>query len=187
MVLFHMTSIGTTDINSLPSSNGDYKSLDVQNVVIDSGSTPSVDINNVVSDIQKASSSGLLKLPTRDIPTTQNHITMDASTEPNHIPPADKEDYINQYSMNDLHMNVENKISNKDTCDYIIDEFGFSIMITIMYFLFQSDRTKGYIYRIIPFLHGNDTNPTTHGYMVISVIFGLSIYMITYLLNHFKS
>lgn len=187
MVLFHMTSIGTTDIQSLPSSSSDYNPSDLQNKMVDPiNHQPTTEINNVVSDIQMASQNGLLVLPSRDIPTTQNHITMDVETEPNHIPVPPNTDYIHQQSLQDVQVQMAKKMDTKDTCDYIIDEFGFSIVISILYFLFQSEYTKGYIYKAIPFLHGTDSNPTTHGYMVISIMFGLSVYVVNYILNKFK-
>jgi hypothetical protein len=187
MVLFHMTSIGTTDIQSLPSSNSDYNPSDIQNKMVDPNAHQAGDMNSVVCDIQNAAQSGLLGLPSRDIPTTQNHITMDIETEPNHIPTPIKNDYIHQEVLRDTHLQMNKKVDSQDTCDYIIDEFGFSILISIIYFLFQSEYTKGYIYKLIPFLHGKDSNPTAHGYMAISVMFGVSVYIVNYILNKFKS
>lgn len=177
-----MSSIGTTDIGTLPISGGqDILQNNPANV---SSERSNVDINTVVSDIQRASQTGLLSLPNRDIPATKSHITMDKTTVPNYIPETSNTNYITDEQT--LHDIQQNSMKSNDTCDYIIDEFGLPIVIAIIYFIFQSTKTKNYIYKIFPQLHGTDSTPTTHGYMAISVIFGLSVYAVNRILYKFK-
>ena len=177
-----MQAIGTTDIRTLPSAGGqDILQNTIGNV---SNEKTNVDINTVVSDIQRASHTGLLSLPNKDIPTTKSHITMDKETVTNYIPETPNTDYIRDNQT--LHDIQQNNMKNNDTCDYIIDEFGLPIVISIIYFIFQSTKTKNYMYKVIPQLHGSDSIPSTHGYMVISVLFGLSIYAVNRLLYRFK-
>ena len=87
-----MQAIGTTDIGNLPSGSGQDILQNMPNV---SGDKTNGDINTVVSDIQRASQSGLLSLPNKDIPSTKSHITMDKETVTNYIPETTNNDYIN--------------------------------------------------------------------------------------------
>jgi len=182
-----MSSIGTTDINSLPNPGGQdlLRNAPQSNQIYEYD--PNKEINNVVSDVQQASRSGLLELPTKDIPITTNHVVKDKEIVPNYIPDASTEDYIKQHqSLYDIQTNVNVNAKNQDSIDYIIDEFGLPIVISIVYFIFQSTKTKNYIYKIIPSFHGSDSTPTTRGYMVISAFFGLSVYILNKTLYKFK-
>ena len=61
-----------------------------------SASIGTTDINSFINGIQKASASGVLSLPTRDIPQYQNHITQDNQTQANYVPKG-PDDYIKEH------------------------------------------------------------------------------------------
>ena len=57
---------------------------------LNTGPPPPLDqntINHIVSGIQQASSSGATQLPSRDMPTSTNHIAQDVQVQANYIHP----------------------------------------------------------------------------------------------------
>ena len=60
-------------------------------------------INQIVSGLQQATISGSTQLPSRDIPTNTNNVSIDPEVVPNYVPPApqNQQDYIKDYEQND--------------------------------------------------------------------------------------
>ena len=99
-------SISTTSLDSLPMGDSNENitiKTEEKNVVIDNkmqelqqqrdaeinqkpSRTPSMDVNEFVSGLQKATSSGMTQLPSRDIPIDQNAVLKDEQVKPNFVP-----------------------------------------------------------------------------------------------------
>ena len=100
-----MSSPGTTDLADLPALpiDGDPVQLHTmeKNVVVENPAAKlheererdTKDMNALVTSIQSASATGALKLPQRDVPQNQNHLTNDSQVRANYVPPAGA-DYI---------------------------------------------------------------------------------------------
>ena len=140
-------------------------------------SDPSVQQNKIVTDIQSASQQGLLALSPRDIPTTTTQITQDEKVDVSFIPKTDIGDYINEQMTAEEIINRNAKktdIENKS--DAIFTEISLPILVAVLYFTFQLPVVRKNIARIFPIICKNDGNFKLSGYLMISIIFGASVY-----------
>ena len=86
-----------------------------EGAVVDQGS-----INQLVQGLQQAYMTGATQLPSRDIPTTTEHISQDQEIQPNFIPPVEKEmeDYLeNQEDEDDIINQYNDKVSKASAMD----------------------------------------------------------------------
>lgn len=155
-------SIGTTNIDELPSNN-------VKNEIIENNSH---DYNTLVKEIQHASSNGSLQLPSKDIPMSQEHIVKDVNTQPNYIEPPKEKDYIQEE-------NVSAVVPEKNletTTDFLLEEFQTPILITICFVLFQTPLINDKFVQLLPSMFKNDLNLKTSGIILQGLLFGLFYY-----------
>lgn len=203
--IFNM-NIGTTSLDSLPMSpqSGDNIRLDtyeqnqnqnqnqrntkIQNPAQDLHHTRDADLsvmqnnlNQFVTGLQQASASGATMLPSRDIPTNQEHISHDVNIKPNYIPQeAGHDDYIQQHQTNeDIIRAQANKQQKQEFTDYIYEEVQVPVLIGVLYFLFQLPIIRRQIFKFLPTLFNKDGNPNLSGYIFNSVLFGLFYYVFT--------
>ena len=148
-------------------------------------SDPAVDIGKVVNGIQTASQGGLLTLPARDVPMTTTHLVQDAGATANHIPGADKGDYISdQMSADEIVRMNARKAKAESTGDMLFSEFSLPILIAALYFAFQLPVVRRSVVKALPILCADDGNFKITGYLAMSILFGGSVYAANKLTNH---
>lgn len=135
-------------------------------------------IHQIVQGLQQAGGSTLI--PSREIPTNNNHITQDESIKPNFIPKAENTNYIEEESsMESLIQQSKNKKVEQDRLDILYDELQTPIMVMILFFFFQLPFFQKSLTNYAPSLFQRDGNPKFSGYFVKTLMFGFSFYAIT--------
>lgn len=141
-------------------------------------------INSLVSGLQQASASGLTGLSSRDIPMNTNNIIQDTQSAPNYIPTSQNNNYIDNNTTSDDIINNNRRQQNKQqTIDVIYDEMQMPILLAFLYFIFQLPICKVYLLKILPSAFNKDGNNNLKGYIINSVLFALSYYIIKNGLN----
>lgn len=169
----------TTNIQELPmDSNNISKEIGpIQNNVINQEvSLDENTISQIVSGLQKASSNGATKLPSRDIATTSDQITTDEEIKPNFVPlPAQSNmDYIPSDEIN-----YSPPKQADETVESVFQYLQIPIIIGLLYFLFQQPYLKLLLTKYLPFLCSPDGNYNFNGLIFTSVLFSICfiIYM----------
>lgn len=185
----------STSIDLLPNENSDSNvKLEIkEKQTTDKASNPAPSftelskesINQIVNGIQEASKSRLTELPSRDIPMNTQQVALDPQIQANYIPTESKNDYIkNDETYGDVIKNVEYKNSEINNLDNLYGELQTPILIMIIYFLFQLPYTKEMFIKYAPSLFKNDGNQNFSGYVVTTLLFGLSYYLIVKFSNY---
>jgi len=144
-------------------------------------------INEFVNGIQSANAAGLLDLPSRDIPQSQDHIQTDESIQANYIAPSIGNDYILEHQTNEeiVRKNAEN-VRNQNNNDDIFNEIQNPLIIGILYFLFQLPIVKKNAFKYLPKLFHSDGNYNFLGHLVTSLLFAGSFFGINKGLVYFS-
>jgi hypothetical protein len=140
-------------------------------------------MNEMITGIQQASASGATSLPSRDIPTNTVHFS-DEQVKPNYVPQQEQQDYIE--TTDTEHEILARRMKNqnsRDSLEILYDEFQIPIIIALLYFIFQLPVVRSKILSLLPSLFNNDGNPNLTGYIVNSMFFGVSYYIISRVLN----
>ena len=167
--------------NNLQFSNEQLSNEQLSN---DQLNNNALDINRFVNDIQKASSSGVLNLPSRDIPQNPNNITSDERVKENYIPNTNNNDYITEYQTSEQILNSNNNNDqNKKNIDNIYNQLSVPLIISLLYFLFQLPIVKNNLYKLFPMFYTVSGNLNILGYIFNSLLFGLVYFLINYLLH----
>ena len=66
-----------------------------------------------------------------------------------------------------------------DSLEILYDEFQIPIIIGILYFIFQLPVVKSKFLTMLPSLYNLDGNPNLTGYVLNSLFFGVSYYVIS--------
>jgi hypothetical protein len=138
-------------------------------------------INHIVSGIQQASSSGATQLPSRDMPTSTNHIAQDVQVQANYVPPPPPHhsDYIQQYEENnDIVDEYYEKQKRNASLDSMYDEVQTPLLLAVLFFLFQLPFFKKYLFAYMPMLFLNDGNYNIYGFVFMSVLFAFVYYLL---------
>ena len=176
---------GATDIDALPLF---HRSTEVDNgQTAQSNNTQQMtqqQMNQFVSGIQKASASGSIALPSRDIPQSQSHITHDQQIKPNYIEPVDVRQNTTDYISNDVSTEEVIKYQDRkeDTINKLNDLYEnlhTPVLLAILFFLFQLPVVRNKIFTFAPSLFNRDGNPNITGYIINSVLFALLYYVIS--------
>ena len=80
------------------------------------------------------------RLPSRDIPTNQNHYTHDEEVQANYIPPPPKvKDYIKEYDETESKRVRDHEITKyrQDWMEDIARSYQIPVLLAILYFIFQ--------------------------------------------------
>ena len=149
-------------------------------------SQSSPNYNELISQIQQASAYGSTGLPSRDIPMEPLKVANDVQIQPNYIPPPQvHEDYIkNSISPQNLIETNIKQTKNDANIDKIFGEFQLPLIIALLFFLFQLPIVKQYNKKMLPFLFKTDGNPNLYGYLVNSVLFASSVYILLKLIAY---
>jgi hypothetical protein len=146
-------------------------------------------INNIVSGIQQASIAGVTQLPSRDIPTTTNHIAQDPQIQPNYVPPPPPQhsDYISSYEDNDdIVNNYNDKHKQSTSLDNMYDELQTPLLLAVLFFLFQLPFFKKYLFAYLPMMFLNDGNYNIYGFVFMSTFFAFIYYLLNKCMNNLK-
>jgi hypothetical protein len=143
-----------------------------------------MNVNQFVNDIQTASKSGVLSLPSRDIPINQTNITNDQNIQEKYIPQTDNNDYISEYQTNeDIIKKNEYNNNSDNTLDNLYNEASIPLLVGLLYFLFQLPVIRNYIYKIFPMCYTVSGNFNMMGYVLNSLIFSILYYLLKKLIN----
>ena len=144
-------------------------------------------INQIVNGLQQASLTGVTQLQSRDIPmNTINHST-DSETQVNYIPLSQNVDYIKNYEQtNDIINEYNDNMKKHQSLDEIYDEIQTPFLLSVLYFLFQLPFIRKLLYSYLPVLFSNDGNLNINGFMFISVLFGLTYYLLSKITQQFS-
>lgn len=141
-------------------------------------------MKRVETDVEAVKQTGQLKLPERDIPRENTHITQDAAVKPNFVPEA-PDDYIKKYQTNEVVQEVRAKKEKREKqYDFLYDELQGPIIISLLYFLFQLPVVNKTLIKNIPKLFKNDGNLNTQGYLFSSILFGSCYFLFTKAVDH---
>jgi len=143
-------------------------------------------MNEMVSGIQQAVASGATGLPSRDIPMNTVHFS-DEQIKPNFVPQNEQQDYIQNTDTEQEIMARRMKNQNsRDSLEILYDEFQIPIIIGLLYFIFQLPIVRSKVLAMLPSLFNKDGNPNLTGYIVNSLFFGISYYVISRVLTHLQ-
>ncbi len=168
-----MSDITTTSLNDLPSdpSVGGNVKINIQEQP-NSGAIAldQTTISQIVNDLQQATLSGATRLPSSHIPMNQTHITTDNTVRPNYVPEYQHNKYINDVENYDY-----NIPESKTLFDKFYDNFHFSLLLAILFFIFQMPSFKNFAFQNAQFLFSADGNYNFNGLVAMSLMFA-SIY-----------
>lgn len=141
-------------------------------------------INQIVSGLQAASVAGITQLPSRDIPRSVEQLTQDPHVQPNYISPAIQKDYIKESETAEEMINSYARREEKDRqSEQLYDELQTPALLSILYFLFQLPILRKFLFQYIPALFSSDGNININGLGFMSVLFGLSYYLINMVIS----
>ena len=139
-------------------------------------------MKQVESDVE--ATKGQLRLPERDIPRENTHLTQDNQTKPNYIPEG-PDDYIKKYQTNEVVKEVnKKKEESAKNMDFLYEELQTPLIISLLFFLFQLPVVHKTLIKNIPKLFKNDGNLNTQGYLFNSLLFGSSYYLLIKGINY---
>lgn len=135
-------------------------------------------MNSMVTEIQSAAKQGLTRLA-EDIPQQVHQVTQDPQVVANAIPETSSTpiDYIqNHATQEEIDTQLERKKNKQTTVEYALDELKIPLGIAILYFVFQTKTVKKFFLTKAPSLFNDTGTYSTNGYLMMSSLFGISIY-----------
>jgi hypothetical protein len=191
-----MSTPGTTDLADLPALPLDGEPVQLhtrdKNVVVENQAAQlqemreqdTKDMNSFVTGIQEASAAGALRLPQRDVPQNQEHLTQDQQIRANYVP-AYTHDYIGEGpTSEDIISQHATKQKTHANVDNVLDMLQVPIILSILYFAFQMPVMRKFVFEKLPFLFAKDGNPTTIGSAIVSVAFAGAYMGLTHTLEY---
>ncbi len=176
-------SAGTTSIESLPNEIGKNNiSMAIKETPKPTGPPPQTlskdSINQIVSGLQDAAASGATVLPSRDLPTNQQHIAQDEQQKPNYVPDAEGNlDYIeNSEDFEDMLKRGHDDVHEQDRLDMLYDELQTPLLVMILFFAFNLPYVNKALIKNMPAFFQRDGNPNLSGYLFKTFAFGVSFY-----------
>ena len=149
----------------------DNPSKELKNVRDNGNGIGTNEMNSLITGIQKASASGVLSLPARDIPQYQNHITQDNQTQANYVPKG-PDDYIKEHQTpEDIIQKNLKREESENSLDEYYNEIHIPLMIGVLYFIFHLPVVRKNIFKYIPALFNADGNLNGTGYIANSLMF----------------
>lgn len=177
-------NINITKNEIISENNNSIQNPNINNHIVDSNIKQ---YNEMIGQLQKATTNGKLELPSRDIPININSITQDENCKPDFIPKELNNNYINNIETTNNLIDKHNKIARDyDKLDILYGEMQIPIIIILLYFIFTMPFFNLTLIRYFPKIFRRDGNPSLYGNIIISVIFGLTFYSITKVLNYIE-
>ncbi len=136
-------------------------------------------IHQIVQGLQQAQ--GGTSLPSRDISMDQQHIVQDQQVKPNFVPQTENANYIEEESTTMENMLKENKERKQqvDRLDSLYEELQTPLLTSVLFFVFQLPYFQKNLVKYAPSLFNRSGQYNFSGYMVQTLIFGLSVYGVT--------
>ena len=171
-------SITTTSIDDLPTNGGQENATVMANKITDIASDKHLVENELIAGIQKAASSGMTTLPSRDIPMDQNVIHADEQIKANYVPSSLEGDYITKHQTSEeiIRQNAK-KQHDKDKWDDIYNEMSMPAMIAVLYFMYQLPVVRKLFITTLPMCYGKSGDINLAGRLVNCAMFGGIIYL----------
>lgn len=171
-------SINTTSIDDLPTSGGQENTTAMSNKITDKADAKRLAENELITGIQKAASSGMTALPSRDIPMDQNAIHADEQIKANYVPSSLEGDYITKHQTSEeiIRQNAK-KQHDKDKWDDIYNEMSLPAMIAVLYFMYQLPVVRKLFITTLPICYGKSGDINLAGRLVNCAMFGGIIYL----------
>jgi len=133
-------------------------------------------IHQIVQGLQQAQ--GGTSLPSRDIPINNQKIVQDEQVKPNFVPQSENNNYIEEESTTMEKMLKENyeKKQQVDRLDNLYEEIQTPLLTSVLFFIFQLPYFQKNIIKYAPSLFTRDGNYNISGYMLKTLMFGVSVY-----------
>lgn len=141
--------------------------------------SPTVNIENELnSNINQLQNTGATQLPSRDIPRDTHDVVTDPNIKLDYLPKTNS-DYIGDYDSEDAVLKKNNAVEkNNSFIDKIFNEFQITLVIVILFFIFQLPFINSAIMKFIPKLFNESGNLNTFGMLSKSILFGGAYYVI---------
>ena len=175
-------SISTTCIDDLPTRGGE------ENITLTASNKPQIKMpeqtaakrlaeNELITGIQKAASSGMTALPSRDIPMDQSVLHEDNQVKANYVPASLDGDYITKHQTSEeiIRQNAQ-KQHDKDRWDDIYSELSIPILISALYFMYELPAVRELFVNTLPMCYGKSGDINLTGRLANCVVFGIIIY-----------
>ena len=136
-------------------------------------------MNKVMQGLQQAHMQGMTGLASRDIPMHTTQFTQDQQIKPNYVPAPSNRDYIKEEDTYETIIEKKKqKMEQEDRLDLLYNELQMPILIMSLFFLFQMPFTQKKFFHIFPSMFYKDGNMSMGGYVLKTILFGLSFYFI---------
>lgn len=127
-------------------------------------------------------------LPSRDIPQDLSIYSVDEAIQPNYIPRPTRTNYIREDSQEEEEDKLRLQKKKEKRARFVDDifvEIQKPVIIALLFLLFQLPFMNAFLYKYLFFLKlaGEDGNMNMWGFVFKSVVFGVLIYGLEYLMN----
>jgi hypothetical protein len=142
------------------------------------------EMNTLVSNLQQAGASGGTALPSRDIPTNTSHLAIDNNIQQNNISTNQTVDYLKHTPNIDTIINQSITQKNKlDNYHILLEELQLPLLAALLFLLYHIPISKQFLKQNLPFIYNNEHNITLKGNITLSILFGMTYYIGTKLLD----
>ena len=171
----------TTSLDALPAGNHGSNVDAVQLTVTPAiqSSTPSdkpTYENEFITTLQKAVSSGMTSLPSRDIPMHTNELHEDERVKANYMPKPPGDYIQHQDTMDTIIQEHANKQKQSDAWEDIYNGLTLPFTIALAYFIYQLPVVRLFLFTQLHFGYGKCGDIKLFGRMVDCILFGMIIY-----------
>ena len=144
-------------------------------------------MNELVSGIQQASANGATTLPSRDIPMNESQITQDPNIKANYVEEHPNNDYIEEsQNVEDYILHNSKQTTRNDSIEEILETIQIPLLLGILYFIFQLPFIKNLVFNYFPSLFSSDGNQNLGGYLFFSILYAISYFSITNILQRLE-
>ena len=176
---------GTTSLSELPNK----VTLETKEIV-GKRQAPQILSPKEVEEMVNHLEDGGTALPSRDVPVNVQHIRPDPQARAEYIPPPLRQqvaqraaqrvqevDYIKEHDTveNAIKKNEEKEVK-QNSLDVLYDEIQTPLFVMLLFFVFQMPFFQKMMIRYLPSLFSKDGHPTFGGFIVKTLLFGVSFY-----------
>lgn len=148
-------------------------------------------IQQLIDGVQRASSTGATRLPSRDIPQDTTQMTIDQHQKPNYVPgnganeppSIHNRDYIEQYdTMETMLAEQKRREAKTDRLNEIYEEIQTPVLVVVLFFIFQLPFVSKTFQTYTPNLWV-EGKPTLGAYLIQASAFGAVYYGISQIIQ----
>ena len=124
-------------------------------------------------------------MPSRDIPNDTNIYTQDPSITPNYIPPSHTKDFLPDFEEYENELLLQEKEDEKkDNFDFTMSRIQIPLLLAVLFYFFNTHFIRNLLLKFIPMdLIYSDGNLNKLGTSYLSICFGISYFLIDYIIN----